>query len=196
MSLTLFCNSFADLHAVFQNDLMYHHSTFLVKRKKLISELTFRMSHFKSVDFSLKLHRDHSNIIIDTFRSLNEFFTSHKARPVSKVPNGESIDENFLKNCLHYSPITLKVFFKNEMAEGVGVTQSFFISISNALLSGKDLPSLKYFNLENLQFHVILFLFFHIFLISSLLQFLKACTISYCRKNSFGKMFFGLLIIF
>ncbi|CAH0557316.1 unnamed protein product [Brassicogethes aeneus] len=82
----------------------------------------------------LKIERDRTQLLLQTFKELNTQYNSYNRRTSSSPPLAVS---------------RVKVTFKDEPGEGSGVARSFYTAIAEAILSNEKLPSLESAQVDN-----------------------------------------------
>ncbi|XP_050433400.1 E3 ubiquitin-protein ligase UBR5 isoform X2 [Adelges cooleyi] len=102
---------------------------FPVKEAKFRRDME-KLRNQQNRDLTLsKLERDRSQLILMTFKELNNQYNSYHRRTSSTQP------------CLAVNRV--KVTFKDEPGEGSGVARSFYTALAEALLSSEKLPNLE-----------------------------------------------------
>lgn len=76
----------------------------------------------------LKMERDRTQLILQTFKELNTQYNNHNRRSGSQPPLAVN---------------RVKVMFKEEPGEGSGVARSFYTAIAEAILVNEKLPNLE-----------------------------------------------------
>ncbi|VVC25628.1 Hypothetical protein CINCED_3A013222 [Cinara cedri] len=102
---------------------------FPVKEAKFRRDME-KLRNQQNRDLTLsKLERDRNQLILMTFKELNNQYNSYHRRTSSAHP------------CLAVNRV--KVTFKDEPGEGSGVARSFYTALAEALLSSEKLPNLE-----------------------------------------------------
>ncbi|XP_025408185.1 E3 ubiquitin-protein ligase UBR5 isoform X3 [Sipha flava] len=102
---------------------------FPVKEAKFRRDME-KLRNQQNRDLTLsKLERDRNQLILMTFKELNNQYNSYHRRTSSTHP------------CLAVNRV--KVTFKDEPGEGSGVARSFYTALAEALLSSEKLPNLE-----------------------------------------------------
>ncbi|CAG7834599.1 unnamed protein product [Allacma fusca] len=129
LTLELFGRVFVDDVGLEPGSVISELGGFPVKESRFRREME-RLRNSQQRDLTLsKLERDRNQLLISTFKELNNHYNSAHRRANSPHP-----------------PLAVnrvKVTFKDEPGEGSGVARSFYTAIAEALLSEERIPSLE-----------------------------------------------------
>ncbi|MEN2497139.1 MAG: hypothetical protein MHMPM18_001562, partial [Marteilia pararefringens] len=116
------------------NSLLKYHYLDIGEKSKILSSLIFWESCGKRKgSMKLRLQRNCSGLVNETFSTFNEYFSGPNA--IYHHQRTRNSSKLFVFN--------LKVKFRDELGEGIGVTNSFFILISEFLMIPFDLSTFE-----------------------------------------------------
>ncbi|XP_012274394.1 E3 ubiquitin-protein ligase UBR5 isoform X2 [Orussus abietinus] len=129
LSLDLFGRVFMEDVGLEAGSIVSELGGFTVKEAKFRRDME-KLRNSQSKDIALlKVERDRTQLLVQTMKELNTQYNLHNKRAASNTP-----------------PLAvnkIKVTFKDEPAEGSGVTRSFYTAIAKALLANEKLPNLE-----------------------------------------------------
>lgn len=128
LSLDLFGRVFMEDVGLEPGSIVSELGGFPVKEAKFRRDMEKLRNNQQREVTLLKLERERSQLIIQTFKELNAQYNSYNRRTSSLPPLAVN---------------RVKVMFKEEPGEGSGVTRSFYTAIAEALLSNEKLPNLE-----------------------------------------------------
>lgn len=126
LSLDLFGRVFMEDVGLEPGSIIYELRGFPVKEARFRRHME-KLRNAQQRDLTLlKMERNRSNLLIQTFKELNTHFNNQNRRLFPPLAFNR-----------------VKVTFKDEPGEGSGVARSFYTSIAEALLANEKLPNLE-----------------------------------------------------